>query len=72
MNSLRNILAHLRVHHRCEMRHKKALRHAHHALHTSYLSAYVWEWHMPVSLLCLGLLILAIASWVAPWLEIEP
>lgn len=64
MKHLMILLAHLRSVNRCELKYKKALRHVHHGFHSSYLGWYVIDWHIPVSVIALPLLILALASWL--------
>lgn len=71
MKRLSEIIESLRVHHHAQPKHAKALRHAHHGFHTAYLGWYVLDWHLPVSMIVLPLLLMAIASWVAPWLQLE-
>lgn len=71
MKRLTEIIESLRVHHVAAPKHAKALRHVHHGFHAAYLGCYVAEWHMPLSLMALALLVLALASWVAPWLQLE-
>lgn len=64
MKRLTDMLAHLRSINRCELQHKKALKHVNHGLHTAYLGWYVLDWHLPLSVICLPLLVLALASWL--------
>jgi hypothetical protein len=67
MRKLAEILAHLRSAHRCDLRHRKALRHVHHGCHSAYLGYYVLDWHMPVSPVCAVLLAFALMSWFFHW-----
>lgn len=62
--SLRELVESLRHLSLAEPKHKKVMRHAQHAFHASYLSYYVWDWHLPISVITLALLVLALASWV--------
>lgn len=64
MNSLRTMFEHLRARHRCELQHKKVLKHVNHGFHTAYLGWYVIDWHLPVSVICLPLLAIAVLSWL--------
>lgn len=71
MKRLTDLIASLRSINACELRHKKAMRHVHHAAHSGYFGWYVFDWHAPLSIFCVVLLAAALASWIAPHLELE-
>lgn len=70
MKRLIEIWHHLRAINACEMKHKKAMRHANHAFHSAYLGWYVIDWHLPMSVIVLPLFVLTLASWLLH-LELE-